>query len=224
MGVNESGSHVINEFALRRLVGFLAFLLPVVVAVGAPLLSDFIGLQYSISDYYYTVMRNYFVGTLCAVAVVLFCYKGYEKQDDIAGDIAALLALLVAFFPTTPDHLTGCENTLCKAEFLGIVHLVSAGLLFLVLSYFSIKLFTKSSKTKEELQLPENKGKRLRNRVYLTCGWVMIGCMILLIPFFAIPGLHEFRMDYKVVFVLEFAMLWAFGISWLTKGEIIFRD
>ena len=224
MGESTKQSYVINEFALRRLVGFLAFLLPVVVAIGAPVLSDFVGLQNSISDYYYTVMRNYFVGTLCAVAVVLFCYKGFSKQDDLAGDIAALLALGVAFFPTTPDHLKGCANTLCKEEFLGIVHLISAGILFLVLAYFSIKLFTKSSKTEEELKLPEHKAKRKRNRIYKACGWTMIGCMVALIPFFAVDSLSQARIDYKVVFVLEFVMLWAFGISWLTKGEIIFGD
>ena len=214
---------VINEFALRRLVGFLAFLLPVVVAIGAPSLSDFTGLQNSISDYYYTVMRTYFTGTLCAVAVVLFCYKGHEKQDDLAGDIAALLALLVAFFPTTPEHLPVCEG-MCKAEFFGIIHLTAAASLFLVLAYFSIKLFTKTNKTEAELQSPECAPKRKRNFIYRICGWTMIACMFGLVPFFALDSLADARVDYKVVFWLEFAMLWAFGISWLTKGEIIFGD
>ncbi len=225
MESTKNTSYVINELTLRKLVGSLAFLLPVVVAIGAPILSDFSGLQNSISDYYYTIMRNYFIGTLCAVAVVLFSYKGYERQDDRAGDIAALLALLVAFFPTTPDHLDAvCKTTLCKAEFFGVVHLTAAALLFLVLAFFSLKLFTKSNKSDEELMEAKYKAKRNRNRIYKICGWVMIGCMIALIPFFAIKSLHEIRADYKIVFWLEFAMLWAFGISWLTKGEIIFRD
>ncbi len=183
------------------------------------------GLENSISDYYYTIMRNYFVGTLCAVAVVLFSYKGYEQQDDLAGDIAALLALMVAFFPTTPDHLNAiCKSTLCKAEFFGIVHLTAAALLFLVLAFFSLRLFTKSDKSKEELMEPKYKAKRNRNRIYRICGWTMIGCMVALVPFFAFESLHDMRVNFKIVFWLEFAMLWAFGISWLTKGEIIFGD
>jgi len=209
MGSEHDRLQIINPLALRKLVGFLAFLLPVVVAIGVPVLSNDVGLQNSISAYYYTIMRNYFIGTLCAVAVVLFCYKGYEKQDDMAGDIAALLALMVAFFPTTPDHLAGCDNVLCKAEFFGIVHLTAAALLFLVLAYFSLKLFTKSNTPKEHWKAP----KRRRNAIYNTCGWTMIGCMILLIPFFAINELTELREKLKVVFILEFAMLWAFGIS-----------
>ncbi len=223
MGTNEERRQVINELALRKLVGFLAFLLPVVVAIGAPALSDFCGLQNSISDYYYTVMRSYFVGTLCAVAVVLFCYKGHERQDDLAGDIAALLALMVAFFPTTPDHLPFCEG-MCKAEFFGIVHLTAAACLFLVLAYFSLKLFTKSNLSDSELKEDKHKAKRHRNTIYRICGWTMIGCMVALVPFFALDSLADARVEYKVVFWLEFAMLWAFGISWLTKGEIIFGD
>lgn len=224
MGSQNNSTQIINPLALRKLVGFLAFLLPVVVAIGAPVLGSEPGIQNSISAYYYTIMQNYFVGTLCAVAVVLFCYKGYERQDDLAGDIAAVLALMVAFFPTTPAKLVGCEDTLCKEEFFGIVHLTAAALLFLVLAYFSLKLFTKSDKSKEELKKPENITKYRRNLIYKTCGWVMLGCMIALVPFFSFEGLSDIREEYKVVFILEFAMLWAFGISWLTKGEIIFSE
>lgn len=219
MGADKNPSLIINPLALRKLIGFLAFLLPIVVAVGAPVLGEEAIIQNSISDYYYTIMRNYFVGTLCAVAVILFCYKGYETQDDLAGDIAALLALMVAFFPTTPEyaiHHTGMSHE----EFFGVVHLTAAALLFLILAYFSLKLFTKSDTPKEQWEKP----KHHRNTIYITCGWVIIACMIALIPFFALESLSDIREDYKVVFILEFAMLWAFGISWLTKGEIIFRD
>lgn len=219
MSSENNQSLIINPLALRKLVGFLAFLLPVVVAIGAPAFGEQAIIQNSISDYYYTIMRNYFVGTLCAVAVVLFCYKGYEKQDDMAGDIAALLALMVAFFPTTPEHIGNC-NGMCREEFFGIVHLAAAALLFLVLAYFSIKLFTKSNTPKKHWEKP----KRRRNAIYVTCGWIMIGCMVALVPFFVFEGLTEIRQDFKIVFILEFAMLWAFGISWLTKGEIIFGD
>lgn len=219
MSSENNQSLIINPLALRKLVGFLAFLLPVVVAICAPALGEDAIIQNSISDYYYTIMRNYFVGTLCAVSVVLFCYKGYERQDDLAGDIAALLALMVAFFPTTPEQLTNCTD-MAKAEFFGIVHLSAAALLFLVLAYFSLKLFTKSDTPKKNWEAP----KRRRNAIYVTCGWVMIGCMIALVPFFAFEDLETYREDFKVVFILEFAMLWAFGISWLTKGEIIFGD
>lgn len=223
MGSQNQHNQIINPLALRKLIGFLAFLLPVVVAIGAPVLGDEPEIQHSISAYYYTIMRNYFVGTLCAVAVVLFCYKGYERQDDLAGDIAALLALMVAFFPTTPGDFKHCYD-MAYAEFFGIVHLSAAALLFLVLAYFSLHLFTKSKKSEEELKKPENRAKYRRNLIYKTCGWIMIGCMVALIPFFALDRLSHIREGYKVVFILEFAMLWAFGISWLTKGEIIFSD
>jgi len=53
-------------------------------------------IQESISHYYYTGMRNVFVGALCAVALFMFFYCGYDKWDDLAGDMAGIFAIGVA--------------------------------------------------------------------------------------------------------------------------------
>jgi hypothetical protein len=45
----------------------------------------------SISAYYYSGMRNYFVGTMCALAVFFFSYK-YAPRDNF-------LALQLAYLP-----------------------------------------------------------------------------------------------------------------------------
>ncbi len=64
--------------------------------------TDFV--QDSISSYYYTDMRNLFVGILVAVGVFLHAYKGHEKIDNILASLAALCALLVAFVPTSASN------------------------------------------------------------------------------------------------------------------------
>ena len=44
-------------------------------------------------------MQDVFVGVLFVIAWFLFSYRGYERKDDVAGDVACLCALGVALFP-----------------------------------------------------------------------------------------------------------------------------
>ncbi len=67
--------------------------------------------------------------------------------------------------------------------------------------------------------------KQNRNRVYRICGFTMLGCILLIALYLlfledSFPNLTKF----DVVFWLESVSLWAFGISWLTKGEILWKD
>lgn len=222
MGNSDNNTQVINVYTLRILVGSLAFLLPVVVSLGAILLDWELYLQDSISDYYYTIMRNYFVGTLCAVSIVLFSYKGYDKKDDRAGDFAALLCLIVAFLPTTPE--CPIHYPLLSSTVVGVIHLSAAAMLFWILSYFSLRLFTK---TGDPEQMTDR--KKLRNKVYVACGHTIRVCLGLLLVYFAIKSFDLFGWGtgiakLKLVYIFEFVMLWAFGFSWLVKGEIIWGD
>ena len=125
-----SDSLVLSYLALRKAIGVLGIALPFVLALGGMLL-DGPGIQTTISNYYYTSMRNVFVGTLCAIGVFLLSYRGYDRRDDIAGDIACVFALGVAFFPTTPPVT---PSGLQRLD--GIIHLASAAAFFLTLSYF----------------------------------------------------------------------------------------
>lgn len=67
--------------------------------------------------------------------------------------------------------------------------------------------------------------KRHRNRVYITCGIIMLGCILLISSYF-IFELHQYLVIYnlKPIFWLETFALWAFGVSWLTKGQAILSD
>jgi hypothetical protein len=53
----------------------------------------------SMSGYYYTHMRDLFVGALCALGVFLVAYVGYDEVDRWITNIAGLCAIGVAFFP-----------------------------------------------------------------------------------------------------------------------------
>lgn len=204
-----SKPQIIDAHTLQKVIGLLAFLLPIVIVLASWLISDLTGFQDSISDYYHTISRNYFVGTLCAVGVCLIAYKGYEMKDNIAGDIAAVLVILTAFLPT--DHGGGGKTI------IGILHLVFAGSFFLVLIYFSLILFVKGSTEPTQQKI-------YRNRIYRICGYVMLFCISTIAISFVIPALKNALEPYQYIFWLETISLFAFGISWLTKGEIILKD
>lgn len=212
-------SLIISYLSIRKAVGILGFILPVVLVIGVPVLSECKGIQESISDYYYTKMGNYLVGTLCAVGLFLFCYKGYELKDTIASRVACVFALGIAFFPTTGPDKTGICNFLQRnsKEWVGTCHNIFAALFFLTLAYFCLVLFVKTSGH-------PTKRKKERNIVYKVCGYTIVACILLLFLYFKIDKLQEILKAYKPILVLEALALWAFGISWLTKGEFILKD
>ncbi len=96
-------SLVLSYLGLRKAIGIIGILLPFVLVFGKILLERGLGIESSISAYYYTVMGDVFVGSLCAVGVFLLSYRGYERKDNIAGDIACIFAIGVALFPTKPE-------------------------------------------------------------------------------------------------------------------------
>jgi hypothetical protein len=212
-------SLLIHYLTLRKSVGILGILLPVVLVFGVRLLSHCNILQDSISDYYYTKLGHYMTGTLCAVSLFMFSYKGYGPKDYWAGKAASLFALGVAFFPCSNYYpLSECNVLQLKGDdTINVIHFTSAALLFLTFAFFSLILFTKGSPhpTRRKIQ---------RNVIYRICGVIIILCVLLIFLYSVIPSLHDTFKRYKPIFWLEFLALEAFGFSWLTKGEALLPD
>ncbi len=207
-------SFMFSYLALRKTIGLLGITLPFVLWLGALLLFQ-TGIQSSLSSYYHTGMGDVFVGTLCVIGVFLLSYRGYERADDIAGDLACLFAVGVALFPVAPDN--AAEG---GASLAGYVHLACAGLFFSTLTYFSLRLFTKTHADK-----PPTRRKRQRNKVYRTCGYTMGICVVLIAVCYILPGPIESLLEaYNPVFWLESVAVVAFGISWFIKGEAMLKD
>ncbi|HEX9971602.1 MAG TPA: DUF998 domain-containing protein, partial [bacterium] len=116
---------VFSYLELRKAVGILAIALPFVLTLGTLVLFK-TGIQSSISNYYYTGMRDVFVGILCAIGFFMLSYKGYELADKIAGNFGCVLAVGVALLPMTPE---GPASTI--AHIIGTTHLILAALFFL---------------------------------------------------------------------------------------------
>ncbi|MDA3898942.1 MAG: DUF998 domain-containing protein [Spirochaetes bacterium] len=214
--IQKNESYILSYLAIRRLIGVLGMSLPVVVVTGG--LFQQTDIMKSISAYYHTAMRDYFVGLVCAIAVFLVCYKGYLLLDNIVAGCAGLFALCVAFFPV--------QGTLSKNVRVGIfclpagdsevVHVVCAALFFLTLACISLFLFTKDDGSPTSHKIKRNLIYRLSGIMIIT-SVLFIALFILFFPDVLIAGCPP------VLFFEAFALM-AFGISWLVKGETLFQD
>jgi len=216
---NKNKGLQISYLELRRAIGWLGLGLPVVLAIGTLLIGDCSIIKDSISDYYYTIMGCVLVGVLCGVALFLFSYKGFNNWDWISSNLAAVFALGVAFFPMVVKEGHRQCNILCRSNspWRNWVHFGSAALFFITLACISIFLFTKTDKPHI------SKKKRARNKIYRACGIIML-VSIAVIASLQIYAVYEVLSPYKPTFVLETIALWAFGLSWLTKGEFLLKD
>ncbi len=206
-------SLVFSYLAHRKTIGLLGIALPFVLLLGALILFK-TGIQSSISDYYHTGMRDVLVGTLCAIGLFLLSYRGYERADDIAGDLACLFAVGAALFPIAPEEASD------TARVIGYVHVACAAGFFLTLIYFCLFLFTKTDPNKSP-----SRRKLQRNKVYKACGYTMAVCILLIALYELLVDKQESSLEaYRPVFWLEAVTVVAFGISWLIKGEAILKD
>lgn len=96
---NSKPNLLISYVQLRRLIGILGMALPFVCALGGALITH-IGIQSSISGYYYTNMRDVFGGIMIGVSMFLMTYNGYDKRDQYVTTGAGLAGLGIALCPT----------------------------------------------------------------------------------------------------------------------------
>ncbi len=209
---------IISFLSLRIIVGLLGVYLPAILVLGAYIVGGCTQIQESISHYYYTTMRDVFVGILFAIAIFLISYRGYQPKDNIATTLAGIFAICVALFPTTQNQDPACTVYYIDHHTARVyIHYISAVLLFTTLAYISFFLFTRGTKQKR-------KRKILRNKIFRTCGIVLIVSVILIILIRTIPSLEKSLIKYNAIFWIEWLGLIAFGVSWMIKGNLLFRD
>lgn len=217
---------VLSYITVRKLIGILGFLFPLILVLGSIIIGGCKEIQNSISNYYHTNMRDVFVGYVCALSIFMFSYKGYDITDRIVSALAGIFGVIVALMPTNlkinfiDNSIPQC-NIWCDVErhsVIGTIHLVAAGLFILSMAYFTFFLFTKgeTNPTSEKI---------IRNRIYKTTGYIMLACITILLIFFVLPdNLTQSFLKYKPIFWLETIAFVAFGFSWLVKGGLFFKD
>ena len=205
---------MIDTRQLRCTLGWLGALLPLIV-LGLALIFGF-GFPDSISaTYYLAPCTTPFMIILGSASILLFCYRGYDDQDNLICTLAAVFALGICLFPCATEDLLTRWPELAQLtqvgtfqiipEISGILNNICAFGFFGLLAYNSIFLFTKSSGN-----MTENKKKR--NIIFRVCGIVMVASFLVIIP------ISIFKW-WGGVWVVEAVALAFFGISWLTKAD-----
>jgi hypothetical protein len=137
-------TEIITYQVIRRTLGILGLSLPIVLYVGTRLFAHGCVLQPSISHYYYTNMREIFVGVLCAFSLFLFTYKGYSRLDSWAANVAGFFCLGVAMFPTNLLCDFPCQKDVIYPVSIDshtTVHFICASAFFLTLGSYVIFSF-----------------------------------------------------------------------------------
>lgn len=203
-----SGSDLVWLKRMRNWAGLLGGLLPWISLVSAWLWSlahgapDGFWSELSISETYY--VSPALAGILTAASLVLMCYDGYDRQDDLVTTLSGVFGLGIVLFPCScpvAGDRVGFFQLPVGAS--NVVHTVSAIIFFCLLAYNDMFLFTKTDKT-----APGRK-KRMRNAVYVVCGIGMcLGALLLVLPV-SFPAR---------IWWAETVMLTFFAMSWLVKG------
>jgi hypothetical protein len=209
---------IVSYLLMRMLIGVIAVLLPFALILANWIIGH--GVQSSVSGYYYTPMRNIFVGSLCAIGVFLISYDGYDLADRTITDVAGLCAICIACFPTTPAHQPTARQAL-----IGDLHLTFACTAFVLLSVMAFR-FAKRRPTPPGLTWwrrvdyafgftgpGDSQALAWERVVYRVSGGMILTCVILIYPL-STAAAHS-------LLVLETIMLVAFGLSWFVKGRKI---
>lgn len=215
-----SRQEIVNSFyRMRQALGYLGFLLPLTLILGGLLSVG--NVEPSISDYYHTILRDVFVGTMMSIGIFLISYTGYRRDgtervsDDWVTTMAGVFAVLVALVPNELP-LQAQEVDAVPQQILGIhnaafVHYASALMFLSCLAYISLFKFARTAKP-------------VRRRIYIACGLAIVVATLGTIgaSVFRIMGSdmqRQFVNDYRIILWFEALGVWAFSLSWLTKGR-----
>lgn len=200
--------HVLATYqSLRRGVGILTFAFPFVVwGIGR---LHGIGLQHSISAYYWagadgeTPARVCFVGVLFALATFFALYRGFTWKEDVAFNLAGAFAVGVAYLPMPWPEGSGTSWF--------SLHGACAIALFACLVYV---VWWRSSDTLGELKDPAlERGYRQK--------YAAIAVLMGLSPIAAFVLNTFVAGSQSFVFFAESCGIWAFGVYWWVKnGEL----
>jgi len=211
---------ILSYITIRRTIGILGILLPVICLAGGYFLAHE-PLKSSISLYYYTNMHDVFVGILFMVSIFLVTYEDERKMDDFLTTIVGFAGFGIVIFPCK-NIAEPCSNIgtfQLVASTSDIIHLISASVFFILLGFNSIFIFTrKKSDVKSD-----KRNELIRDYIYIFSGVTILVCMSILLVCYAVQGECGFNKS-NMPIIFESIMLFAFGASWLVKGETFYKD
>jgi hypothetical protein len=209
MTSTETGSMVGTFLLLRKAIGWIGTLLPIVVIVGQAAFCSG-PLPNSLSDYYYTPMRNILVGALCVLGVFLLLYDVSVRVDRWITNAAGIGVLGVAFLPGSPPvpHLTTSE------EVIGNLHVFFASIAFLGLAATMWRFAYAVSDGPDASPPSPRASVFYRVSACVMLGFVLLSGVAILLPL-------SIQNSTLAIYDTEAVAIFTFGISWLVKGRAL---
>jgi len=210
--LNENGEFDLDKtitatyFTLRWTIVGIAVAFPPVLYIGGRFVYER-PLQCSLSAYYNTGMRDWFIGVLFAVAACLYAYKGLSDREDYLLNGAAVLAFLTAVNPFSWHP---------SWWFLpwGSPHDVFAVTFFLMIA---LACWLCQDDSLNLGLVPPEKQRAYRLKYTLT-GWALVLFPLAAVVLHAGPFRNSFE---PWIFFVEAAAIWVFAFYWYTKsGEL----
>jgi hypothetical protein len=222
----ESSNHLVFSYlTLRNLIGISGILLPIILYFTTRRGEVDKRIEPSISDYYYSSNGDVLVVLLSVLGVFLFTYKGYTWKEKTLTNIAAICAIGIGFTPTSTSSANSLSIHIANStgpEWFGVPkHFIFAALFFASVAIMSLVFFPKTDSTLKPIDGKKTQ-KAKRNGIFRFCGWTILACLLSLFLYFIFTP--AFIGDFPIIFVLETVAIWAFGVSWLTKGETLWPD
>lgn len=207
-----------SYFALRHALGILCLCFPFALIFGGQITIGEV--LPSISDYYFSPMRDLVVGALVAFGIFLVAIREEPRNtrlqsQNFLGIAAGLGAIGVAIFPNRP-HSVGIEtfmHAIMDDRICTVLHFISALVFLYTLSLYCLKRFPQRASDRERY-------------IHLACGNAILaaGLLATLASFarlFHWPGAATLVEDWNAIFWLESIGVWAFCLSWLVKGRSV---
>jgi hypothetical protein len=169
-------------------------------------------LQGSMSAYYFTPMRDEFVGVLVAVGALLVLYRGYTELENWALNFGGVFLAGVAFFHMNPP---GCGAACSSVNPHGVLAL----LFFACIAYVCI---FRASDTLG-LMVDATRAKRFK-RAYR-----ILGALMILSPVIAVILRYTLQAptggERSLIFFVEATGVYVFAVYWMVKSrEIAITD
>jgi hypothetical protein len=219
MGPEALTAHMLKTYRdLRLCLLVFAIFLPIVLVLAGRTLGQ-IGIQHSLSAYYWagfdepSTERTIFVGVLFAVGACLIAYKGFSNEEDWALNIAGVLAWGVALFPMQCSDDILCLHS-CVGQGYGHVHGTCAVSFFLLLAY--VALF----RSKDTLGVDSGLGQVLtaKDRRWYARQYNIAAALMIALPVSAVIITYWLGQHSFAVIAVECAAVWAFAYYWGIKS------
>ncbi len=211
---------VVSFLTTGRAIALLGLFLPGSMLAWSLLTGS--SIRGSLSEYYYTPVRDLMVGTLITMALFLWSYRGFSDRDDDlradrrVGKIAGVAAVIIAFAPITPRNDDRCTLVQCIIgdRSAAFIHSIGASVFFICLAVFCLVLLPRS--------VVSSDGAVKRVKIYLTCGWIIVAACAFIAVWQFLPAEIIFVLGhFRPVFWAEAGAIVAFSCAWLVRGRAL---